>query len=252
MARNVLQIARSVGAVVGIRNFSSLINNPEPHVAAILNLMNYGCDILAQMRGTSNQGWVVLNREYTFDTRPGVEEYAFPEDYQELIDGTLWDRDTFREMRGPLSPTEWQRIKSGLVETTSIAPNFRLRRDTAGTGKAFFVDPVPGGVETLVIEYVSDYWCVSADGNTFRREIAADTDQTLFDDTLVYLNTLWRFKQSRGLSFAPELAEFEVERDRRFAKDAGMRTIYLGKKRQPLFRGQIPESGFGGVSTFGG
>ncbi|MYG26276.1 MAG: hypothetical protein F4213_09660 [Boseongicola sp. SB0677_bin_26] len=246
---NVFEIARNVAAVVGMRDIDSLVGNPEPHARAMVVLLNRGCKNMAQMRGTSNQGWIVLTREFAFQTVPGQASYAFPDDYQELVDGTVWNRDTYREARGPLSPTEWQRIKSGLVETTSIAPNFRIRRNVAGTGKAFWVDPVPSQAQDLVIEYVSNQWLTDASQTVFRGRVAADTDLTLFDDDLVEQDLTWRFKQSRGLSFAPELAEFELERDKRFAKDGGLRTIRIGRTPAAGLQGQVPDSGFGGVSV---
>ncbi len=246
---NVFEIARNVASVVGMRDIDSLVGNPEPHARAMIVLLNRGCKNMAQMRTSADEGWIVLTREFVFRTVPGQEAYAFPDDYQDIVDGTIWNRDTYREARGPLSPTEWQLVKSGLVETTSIAPNFRIRRNTAGTGKAFWVDPVPSQAQDLVIEYVSNQWLTDASGTVFRHRVAADTDLTLFDDDLVEMDLTWRFKQSRGLSFAPELAEFELERDRRIAKDGGLRTVRVGRTPVVGLRGQVPDSGFGGVTV---
>ena len=249
MPDNFLTIAREVASVVGMKDISSLVGNNEPHARSMLTLLNRGGRILAQKRGPSGQGWVVLTREFVFTTQAGEDEYQLPEDYQELVDGTIWDRNSYREARGPLSPREWQSIKSGLIETTSITPNFRLRRSRQGTGRSFFIDPVPSSSETLVIEYTSNHWLTNSTGDTFRSKIVADTDEPLFDDDLVTLDLEWRFKQSRGLSFAAELAEFEIERDRRFGKDPGPRKIYLGQGRRLSFRDQVPETGYGGITV---
>ena len=46
----------------------------------------------------------MLTREHTFLTEDGVEEYAFPADYHSLVDGSVWDRDSYYEARGPLEP----------------------------------------------------------------------------------------------------------------------------------------------------
>ncbi len=249
MQDNFLQIAREVASVVGMKDISSLVGNPEPHARSMLTLLNRGGRILAQERGSDDQGWVVLTQEFLFTTQAGVEEYELPEDYQQLVDGTVWDRNSYREARGALTPREWQSIKSGLIETTSITPNYRLRRSSQGTGKSFFIDPVPSSSEELVIEYTSKFWLTNSTGTEFRRKIESDTDVPLYDDDLVILDLEWRFKQSRGLSFAAELAEFEIERDRRLGKDPGPRKVYLGGGRRLSFRDQVPETGFGGIAV---
>ena len=190
----------------------------------------------------------MLTREYAFRTRAGVDEYALPDDYEGLIDGTVWDRSTYREMRGTLSPQEWQQARSGLIQTVSIAPLYRIRRATNGMGKALFLEPVPARAEDLVFEYVSSGWLQSgSDPNRFIDQIEADTDRPLFDDEIMEENLIWRFKQSRGLTYAVELAEYEIEVNRVFAADTGPRTIVLGRGRWRQRWPNTPESGFGGM-----
>ena len=179
-----------------------------------------------------------------------MEEYALPEDFEALIDGTLWDRTSYREMRGTLTPQEWQQARSGLIQTVSIAPLYRIRGSSTGVGRSIYLEPIPTTEDTLVMEYVSGSWLQSGNDRTmFVDRISTDADIPLFDDDLMEMDLEWRFKQSRGLTFAAELAEWEMERDRRFAADAGPRTIVLGQGRRRTRWPNTPESGFGGGFT---
>ena len=248
MTETVLSIAQDVVAVIGVANVTSLVGSSEPHARALRVITNTAGRELQQKRNEDGQGWVALTREHEFDTVAGQAAYAFPEDFDEIVGDTAWDRDSYRSMRGPLSPQQWQTIKSGLIETTRISPNFRVKSNDDGR-RLFYLDPTPTTIETLVFEYISTHWVVSATGER-KESVSADSDKTLFHDELMYKSVLWRFKESRGLSFSPQAADYEMDVANRLARDAGGKIIAVGgSQRRGLFhRDQIPESGFGGIS----
>ena len=218
---------------------------PTPLRGRCGRLLNRAGRNLAQRRNAFGAGWTVLTREYVFSTVDGQDEYPLPADYIDLIDGTVWNRDTFREGRGVLTPQEWQELRSGLVGTISIAPYYRIRRSSDGSGRSFWLDPVPSRADELVIEYLSDSWVRSADGTEFRNVFTADTDTSVYDDDLLEMDLVWRLKQARGLPFAAELGEYEMERDRRIGQDAGLRTLRIARSSVRSWRWNIPESGYG-------
>ena len=88
---------------------------------------------------------------------------------------------------------------------------------------------MPAGGDHLVFEYLGGNWVSDVDNSTFRDAITEDTDMPLFDDDLLEMGTLWRFKQSRGLSYQAELGEFENQESIRFADDAGRKITYNRK-----------------------
>ena len=178
MSSTVLSISQDVAAVIGVAPITSLVGSSEPHARAMRVLANTAGRELQQMRNEDGQGWIVLTREHEFETVVGQDAYAFPEDFDQIVDGTVWDRDSYRIARGPLSPQQWQNVKSGLIETTRISPNYRIRSTAQGV-RQFWVDPTPGEIETLVIEYVSTHWVMSAQGER-RESIQHDSDTTLF------------------------------------------------------------------------
>lgn len=197
MTRTVFEIAQDVTDIVGMQEINSLVGNRREHARALRALFNRAGQLLTQRRNTWNASWTVLVKEHIFNTRDGVDEYEFPDDFLELAGGNIvWTRTNYRQARGALSPGEWQIVKSGLIETTSIAPNYRIRRSGDGTGRSFFIDPVPSGAgEELVYEYISRHWLRNADGSQFYSRINADTDVPLLDDDLLEMDLLWRFKQ---------------------------------------------------------
>ena len=245
--RSVLEIAQAVADVVGIGEIPSMVNNREASARAMRRLIDRAGRDMSRMRNPWGAGWTVQTREYLITTQSGVDEYALPEDFEALIDGTLWDRSTYREMRGTLSPQEWQQARSGLIQTVAIAPLYRVRRSSTGNTRALFLEPVPAEEETLVLEYVSKGWLRSARSEgAFIDRIESDSDEPIFDDDLMEMSAVWRFRQSRGLSYALELAEFEMARDRIFGADAGPRTIVVGMGRRGNRWPNVPEGNWPG------
>ena len=247
MANTALTIARNAAAVIGVDDFTNLVGNNQPGPRAMLKLLDRSGIALSRMRNSWGASWAVLTVEWEFETVPGVQEYAFPDDYEALLDDTLWDRDTYREARGVLSPQEWQALRSGLVQTVALAPYYRISRGSVPSRKSLYLEPVPEDRRRLVLEYLSNGWVIGPDQG-LRKRITTDNDETILDDEILELALLWRFKQANGLAFATELAEYEMEVRRRFAEDAGTRTITLGDTGYRQWP-NIAETGFGGVGA---
>ena len=226
-----LKLATNVADIVGIEAPTALKNSVEPQSRAMLRLLNRAGQQLARVENTWNGSWTFLEREHTFTTIAGQRDYDLPADFERIIEDTTWDRDTYRQMRGNLSPQEWQQLRSGLIGTVTQAPYYRIRRAGVGKRRALSLDPIPSGGDVLVYEYVSNHWVVDSAQTASRAEYVDDTDEALFNDDLMEMSLLWRFKQSRGLSFSPELAEYETEMDRILAQDSGARPLRVSSRR---------------------
>jgi hypothetical protein len=99
-------------------------------------------------------------------------KYAFPADYQRIVDRTQWDKSKHWEMLGPESPQQWQWLKSGYIAT---GPRIRWRI----LGNTFQIWPGVSTSEYLGFEYVSKYWVTDA-GGTSKGSFTADTDTCAF------------------------------------------------------------------------
>ena len=125
---NVQQIAQNAVDIAGLGELESVVdansNRCPAKCGGVFNQVRER--ILRLMKNAFEQGWVALNREYEFTTDADVEEYALPDDFVELVGGTVWDRDSYYEARGPLTPHEWQAVRSGLVESATLTPTLSL------------------------------------------------------------------------------------------------------------------------------
>lgn len=98
--------------------------------------------------------WPELTKEYTFTLATSTASYALPGDLHRFHMETLWNRSQHWPLLGPLTPLEWQHVKSGNI---SSFPRQRFRVKSWVTNQ-FFIDPTPTSSEngqTIAFEYVS-------------------------------------------------------------------------------------------------
>jgi hypothetical protein len=165
-----------------------------------------------------------------------------------MVDDTLWDRSQYWELRGPLSPQEWQAIKSSALGSGVVGRRWRIR-NVSGTVK-FSIDPTPTAStagQTLVFEYRSKNWCQSS-GGTGQTAWAADTDTGILDEYLIRLGVKWRMLERLGMAYLEAREEAENEVRQAIARDGGASVLHLDRPRMlfaPLGPGSVPETGFG-------
>ena len=240
-----ITIARTVAASVGIDEPSTLTGGgtgPNP----MLTLLNRACRILAKKRGPFGESWPELTREFSLSTEAGTEYYALPQDFANLITDTAWDRSTYRQAQGPMTPQEWAEIKGGLIGSTSLTPRYRLAFDRDANRLAVRLDPVPAeDSEQIAFEYLSRYWGRESAGAAITLEkMSADAHEPVFPEYLVELDLEWRVRKAQGLDYRTDIAEFEMERDRAFAQAVGHRRVNIARRRR-RFGPNIPEGDWG-------
>lgn len=178
--------------------------------------------------------WAALVREYTFTTTSGTDAYALPSDFGRFVDGTVWDRANFEEMRGPLSAAEWQAFKSSALGSGVGLPRRWRARFSSGALR-FTIDPaVTSTGDTLVFEYVTNQWCESS-GATGQTEWKADSDVFRIDDFLLRLAIKWRVLERLGMAYIEARDECEREIDKAIARDGGGAPV-LSLAPRPRFR----------------
>lgn len=128
-------------------------------------------------------------------------KYAFPADYQRIVDRTQWDKSKHWEMLGPESPQQWQWLKSGYIAT---GPRIRWRI----LGNTFQIWPGVSTSEYLGFEYVSKYWVADSNGVT-KGSFTADTDTCVFDDRLMVVGLKLKYFGIKG--FETQLLQDEYD-----------------------------------------
>ena len=239
-----LTVVTNICDEIGFDAPTSVIGSSNETAIQMLALANRGGKQLAK-RGKGLGGWAVLQTEHTFTTTNGTAEYALPSGFDFLLDDTLWDRTNQWRLWGPISPVEWQRVKSGvLASSTGPRRRVRIRPASSTNVKAFYVHPTPTVTgDTLVFEYVSLNWCQSS-GGTAQSAWAADTDTGILDEILMEMDLKWRFAKAKGLEYAEDKREFELELAQALARDGGARMLDMAETGDLLLTANITDANF--------
>ena len=218
-------------------------NNDQTAVLLLSAASKAGRSLARKRNG--NNGWVILQKEHAFNTVSGTADYAMPADFDRLIQDTLWDRTNFWEMRGPLTPAQWQVYKSSILGN-SITLRQRYRIRNSSNVKVFSIDPTPTSGDNLVFEYVSKNWCQNSSG-TGQADWAADNDTGLIDEYLIELDAEWRVLKRMGMAYEEEMDEAEREIAQALASDGGSTKLTLDKDTgvQLIGMGNVPDTSYG-------
>lgn len=241
-----LTICQNIAREVGITVPSSIVGNTAKEATVLLRF--------AQRTGTQiaqAHDWVTLQAEHTFTTADGTAYYDLPAGFRRFLVETAWDRDNLRPMRGPITPAEWQVWKSSVIANAGIHKRWRVK-PVSGV-KKFYVDPIPSATDSLVFEYVSDYWCQSS-GGTAQSEWTADTDTARIDEDLIEMGVIWRMLNRLGRPYIEERAEFDMEVERRWGRDAGAAILSMGERRRHVGGDVVgvPDANLSSGASWGG
>lgn len=217
---SLLTVAQHVAEEVGIKSPSTVIGNTDKDAKRLLRLINRAGERLAR------KDWTVLQKEYTFATVNGTDYYDLPSDFSRFLDLSLWNRDSYWSLRGPLNARDWQVMKSGLVANVGLRQNFRVRPVTRV--RKFYIDPTPSAAEDLVFEYASNAWVKDTGNTQGQTSYAVDTDVSLIDENLIELDCIWRILNRKGFAYAEEKREAENAIDEAYAADRAISTINFG------------------------
>lgn len=210
-----LTLAQAACDIIGVPRPTSIIAGADQTARTMLSLAQREGRALAR-RWT----WTALRKQKTFTSVAQiVQTGAVPSDFDRMVSGTFWNRTEQKPVLGPVTPGEWQ----GLVASVALPIDsaFQIR---AGQIELY---PVPTAGDTYAYEYVSTQWCQSA-GGVGQTAWTADTDTGLLDEEFTTLGLVWRFKQSRGLDYAEDLATYEEQMLQAMARDGVRRTARLG------------------------
>lgn len=169
--------------------------------------------------------WSRLRREKTLTTTATEEQTgALPADFLRFCPETMWNRSKRTKVNGPLPPDDWQSRKATLV--TGAYSNFIIRNN------AFLILPVPGAGQIMAFEYITKNIGTNAAVTTEVTEFLADTDTAYFDDELVILGVVWRYRKAEGLDYSEEFREYQMRRANLIKMDGGRRIVDMNALKQ--------------------
>ena len=242
--RTLLQIVQAAVDELGsINRPSTIVSSADDQVKQLLALANREGKELSARQGI-NSGWPELRKLHTITTVADQANYSFPSDLQYFTNTTAWDRTQKWPLQGPISPQEWQILKSGTIGSVGPRRRFRVYDDE------IHFDPTPEtSNETYIFEYYSDAWCESTGGDP-QTTWQSDTDVPVLPDDCFILGIMWRFRRAKGLDYAEEYRTYENLVSRELGR-SGMAPVadLTGKRVGTRFLDEqnIPDSDFGGV-----
>lgn len=167
--------------------------------------------------------------------------FAFPSDFDRLIDGTQWDKSKHWGMLGPLTPQQWEWLRSGWISTGT-----RIRYRPFGA--YFAIWPPLGAEEQLSYEYQSKNWVLVTAGTLpSKQSFTVDTDTCIFPDALMRLLIKLKYLEAKGLDTTAAYRDFMAQRDLAIAHDAGSPTLSMAPRPSSILIdwNNIPDAGYG-------
>lgn len=166
-------------------------------------------------------------------------KYTMPTDFDRSIDDTQWDKSKHWRMAGPVTPQQWQLLKSGFIAT---GPRVIFRR----IGGYFEIWPAISTSEYLGFEYISKYWALTTAG-VAKSSFTIDTDTCIFPDRLMVLGLKMKYFEVKGFDTTALMRDFSNQLDIAKAEDAGSQRLSFAPRRGSVLVNQsnLPDTGYG-------
>jgi hypothetical protein len=224
----VTNIPSTAGIVAGTYMVTGAGINQDTYVQSVDSMTQV---TLTQAAAASGTG-VLLTYAQT--------KYAFPADYQRVVDRTQWDKSKHWEMLGPESPQQWQWLKSGYIAT---GPRIRWRI----LGNAFQIWPAVSTSEYLGFEYVSKYWVVDGNTGSSKGAFTLDSDTCLFDDRLMVTGLKLKYFGIKGFETQLLQDEYDSILSALMGAEQGAPMLSMAPRLSNILLGpeNIPDSNYG-------
>ena len=185
----------------------------DPTALKLSRLLHRTCKQLA-----AEYDWARLRREHTFTTIAAeTQTGAFPDDFLRFVNDSGWNRTRNNRLYGPVTSQEWQQTKG--LNVNVAYQHFYVR------GAALLITPTPEAGDTIAFEYITKNIGADLSGSNELANFVSDDDTAFFDDELVILGMVWRYRKSEGLDYLEEFREYQMRRANMIKADGGRRML---------------------------
>jgi len=208
----VLTMIQSVAQRVGIPVPTTIIGNTDTAITQLLALANEEGEDLSSRGRWRDQ---VIDTTFTIvgtADQGKMKGTVAGDDYDYIINDTMWNRTTSLPIMGPLNAMEWETLQAFPV-TGPYQQWIILKQN-------FFIDPTPTAGETMAFQYMSTSWCETA-GSVGKSAWSTDNDTGLLNETLMALGLRWRWLKTKGLEYAQDFDTYEKRLLDALARDGG-------------------------------
>lgn len=229
-----LEVIREYCKREGLRQPNAAISSNDAQVLQMVALLNKLLDDL--MINHSRFSRTIVEETWT---STGVEIQGtitslFP-GYLWLMPKSFYDRTASINIRGPLTPEEWQKLKS-LAAYNSAYPSYRF------IGNNLHLYPIVDVTHTLAVEYKTEA-CVTSASGTLKKYFTVDTDTFNLNDSILILGLEYLWRQKKGMEYEPA-QDMYIKAIRSLGSQDGQRTqMDMGAEMTQLKPGiYIPDS----------
>lgn len=237
MATALLDLVNNACLELGIPTTTTVTGSQDTQVKQLLALANReGREQVA----APNQ-WPQLQAKQTITLVNGQAAYDFPSDFDSYIPDTVWNPSMRWTVAGPVSPQNWEFLKSGLINTQ---PWMRYR---VWAGQIYF-DPTPtttNAGQTVTIEYQSKNFCQSS-GGVKQSAWAADSDTFLLPEDIMVMGLKWRFLAAKRMDYGEEKKAWADACDKETARAFVGRNLPLNNQAymDPFGKGSVQDGDY--------
>jgi len=237
--KSLLQIVQTAAREISVPIPQNVLSNTNGNVQKLYSYVVAICDELL-----ADFDWQMLQKRYTLTTTNGVDNYAFPTDFDRAISGTVFDQNNRWAMNGSLTPIQWEWSKVSQLSTSPFE-RYRVFQDK------FWLFPVPGATPfTLVYEYISNAYVVDGSSGLQKGLFEADSDICMFDFRTVVYGVIWKYKASVGQDTTDAVSNFNRSYELAKGSDMPTQRLFMGNTRGYKFLGtdNYPDGNWAGQS----
>lgn len=169
--------------------------------------------------------WQKLNRIATITGDGSTEDFDLPSDFDRMLEKSqLWTS----SLETPLSPVSDRDEWLGLdIQSFDFVVNAWIIY-----GGQIHIKPAVENAATVKYWYQSNLIATDS-GATNIAEFTADTDTFRLSERLLKLGLIYKWREMKGLPYAENMADFEMEKAKLIARDKGSRIIRIGRPSLP-------------------
>jgi hypothetical protein len=195
---SLLEICKEVSRRTGLTVLTSIVGNiNNPQAVSYFGLAK---EELKDIR--TFHEWEQLRKEHTFiTTATEAQTDGLASDIDRVVPNTFWNRTERNQIHGPINPREWQRIQATITNPT--LDQFTIRDGV------MYVTPTPDAGETWAYEYLSKNLVEDEEGNE-KETFTLDTDIPKLDCEIIIRGLIWRYRNSKGLSYAQQYQDWRT------------------------------------------
>lgn len=206
---------------------SAVIGSQDTTVRQLLGLAN---SLIEDLIDESN--WQAFTIQKLWTLIPGEDQGNIGTDivgdggYLFAKNGTFYDRTQRRPLYGPVTDVEWQALKA----IPNPGPWYKYRI----LGDHLLINPAPtaGNLSTIAFEYSSSWAVQNAAGTSRKPYFTDDTDNPVLPERIFKKGLAYRWKELKGLPYAPEQDRYYKMLNNYIARDKTARQYNMAEPNE--------------------